>query len=585
MIEDVLEPLSLYRDRFRKAFAQATEDKFLELTRQAGVDVEANREAVKAVHRAESDLEDARSRLSCRKGLLAFCIVVAVIALLVLALGIRLDADGGVLLLAGAAFILGGGGIFGCAQSLSGLRAAVDEAESRLRSALQVARDQMKALNELFTWDIPVKLIEQVVPKISFDPYFADIRLDALRRLYGWNDAFNEGKSMLFAQSGVILGNPFVVGEYLDQTWEPKTYSGSLDISWTEWVSDSDGNEHPVSRRQTLHATVEKPVPVYGKHKFLLYGNDAAPNLTFTREPSPHSGKEGYFARKGRERELKKLRKFSQKLGDESQYTLMANHDFEVLFHAVDRDHEVEFRLLFTALAQSQMLALLNDTTVGYGDDFCFIKDHKINLIAAEHLDEGPIDTDPERFRSYDWDASHAVFTEFNNRYFKDLFFAFAPLLAVPLYQQTRSHEEIWKGIVDTEPSCFWEHEAVANYHGEEAFRHPDCITHSILKTKLISREDGESAVAVTAHGFRGVERRDFVSVHGGDGDWHDVPVDWIEYLPVSNTRSIRLTERTRPSENFQTKAAESVASILRRTIHSYLPAKTIVVNRPKKGR
>ena len=40
----------------------------------------------------------------------------------------------------------------------------------------------------------------------------------------------------------------------------------------------------------------------------------------------------------------------------------------------------MEFRLLFTPVAQMQMLALMKDNEVGYGDDFTFLKDHKVNL-------------------------------------------------------------------------------------------------------------------------------------------------------------------------------------------------------------
>ena len=47
----------------------------------------------------------------------------------------------------------------------------------------------------------------------------------------------------------------------------------------------------------------------------------------------------------------------------------------------------------------------------------------------------------------------------------------------------------------------------------------------------------------MTAHGYRGEPRTDYVRTFGGDGRFHDVPVPWTEYLPVSRTSPLRLLE------------------------------------------
>jgi hypothetical protein len=208
---------------------------------------------------------------------------------------------------------------------------------------------------------------------------------------------------------------------------------------------------------------------------------------------------------------------------------------------------------------------------VGYGDDFTFRKDGRINRISAAHLDRLPIDTDPARFRDWDWEAAYRRFVEFNDTYFKNVYFALAPLLAIPLYQQTRTHEEIWKDVLAHRRASFWEHEAIANYHGDEAFRHPRCVTRNILKTNVVGRAEGECTVAVTAYGYRGVDRVHHEEVHGGDGEWHDVPVEWIEYLPVQRTSNLCLSASPTPSERFCRRAEESGASAYRRSIRSFL--------------
>ena len=113
-----------------------------------------------------------------------------------------------------------------------------------------------------------------------------------------------------------------------------------------------------------------KPIPVYSEERFLLYGNDAVPGLTFSRSPSSLSGGDGILHSLHKKIVIGGLKDFSRNLEDESQFTLMANHDFEAFFHATDRNNEIDFRLLFTPLAQQQMLKLLKDKKIGFGDDF-----------------------------------------------------------------------------------------------------------------------------------------------------------------------------------------------------------------------
>ena len=96
-------------------------------------------------------------------------------------------------------------------------------------------------------------------------------------------------------------------------------------------------------------------------------------------------------------------------------------------------------------------------------------------------------------------------------------------------------------------------------------------ITRSILKTQLVRREDGESTIAVTAHGYRGEERVDYEDVHGGDGKWHKVAVHWTEYLPVQRTSNMCISERGTPSDDFKRRAAASRESAFRRSILSFL--------------
>ncbi len=570
MIEDVYEPLARYRDEFKEKFAQLTREKFQSLTEKSGIDVDANRQLVGQTRKLERKASSHRFK----KTWLTVLMLIGFVGCAILAACAFSAADSASMWaqILGALAGLAIGGL--TVSPLKSVSRSLAKTESEIRHNKSIGWQQMEALNRLYTWDITPRLVEATVPRLAFDPYLTLERLTSLREQFGWDDEFNDGKSIIYAQSGVINGNPFVFGRYLEMEWGEKRYEGTKEISWSEWEEDSNGKRRLVRRHETLHAYVTKPVPVYNEGRLLVYGNDAAPNLSFSREPSGLTGADNGIVGKIRKSwRLSRLKSYSQNLTDDSDFTLMSNHEFETWFHAKDRDNEVEFRLMFTPIAQTQMMNLMKDTTVGYGDDFAFLKQCKINVLLPQHLYEADFNTNPKRFRNWDYDAAAKYFQEFNESYFKHAYFALAPLLSIPLYQQTRTHEEIWKGVIDKREASFWEHESLANYHGEGHFKDPRCITRNILKTQMVSREDGESTVAVTAHGFEGAERVDYEEVYGGDGNWHSVPVPWTEYLAVERTSEMRVSERETPTEDFRTKAEASAVSAFRRSILSFLPA------------
>ncbi len=560
MIEDVYEPLGLYRDRFRAEHADNTAAFFEKLVNRSGVDENANAATVAEIRALDAQLADADSSRSNRKTLRALLVIIVVAGFIGLALFIlpilfpdfelpvRIDG-----LWAAACSAVAVGGIALIAAKLNPairllderLRLLTEHREAKMAEALA----QLAPLNRLYDWGMIAKLVQQTVPRLALDPYFSRARLDELRRSFGWDDSFNRDRSVLFAQSGEINGNPFVLAETLDFRMGTETYHGSLTISWQERESytDSEGRTRTrwVTRTQTLHASVDKPAPKYTREKFLIYGNEAAPNLTFSRAPSGLSNAgDGFFSKWRMRRAVAKLEAFSRNLDDDYGFTLMSNRQFDALFQAVDRNDEVQFRLLFTPLAQQQMINLLRDKTVGFGDNFTFVKDHMINIVRPAHLAVTDITAAPPLFHNYDLAAARKFFTAYSNAYFRALYFALAPVLTIPLYQQHRSHADIYASVMGTTAS-FWEHEAIANFHGQHAFKHHESITENLLKTRNVRTADGCTEVAVTANGFRGEDRVEYVSKFGGDGNWHDVPVKWVEYIPVqrSSTLTIRETD------------------------------------------
>ena len=289
---------------------------------------------------------------------------------------------------------------------------------------------------------------------------------------------------------------------------------------------------------ETLTASVTAPCPVYHECTRLFYGNTAAPDLTFTRQSSGLASREGSLSYKWQKLKLKRK---SRDL-DNNDYAMMTNEEFEVAFNTSDRNNNQQFALLFTPLAQENMLKLLQDRSASYGDDFDFIKNRMINIIIPKHLQSVNLDMDPRRFADYNYVRAERDFYRMNADFFRSIYFALAPLLCVPMYQQTRPIGDMYVRGTKQE-STFWEHEAIANLWGQDRFKAPSCVTDCILKTQEGPTVNGSKVIYVYAHGHYTVQRVSYISRLGGDGRWHDVPVFWDEYLPITGKGTMHLTE------------------------------------------
>ncbi len=567
--EEVISPLDGYAKEFREAFQQQAEATFDELVAASQVDAAAN-EATVAKWRA---LCAEAASAGSKKGWTLLWIWL----LLLLFLGI-----GGYL---GYRFIplreggaeatpplLGAlGGLLAYLVPLlkwlvpryKRLKKLQQEKEAEAAEEQKKAWEQMEPLNSLYEWDIPARLISAVIPDFQFDRFCTAARMAELQSHFDYGtDPKEDTQSVTAVISGHFRGNPFAVVRTLNQDWGTKTYYGYKTIHWTERVRGSDGKTRTVQRSETLTATVTKPIPVYAEESRLIYGNEAAPNLTFTRQSEGLAeASQGFLGRMRLRHAAKKLHAFSQNLEDASQYTMMSNEEFETLFNTRDRNDEKEFRLLYTPWAQREILRLIKDKEVGYGDDFSIVKWHRCNVVQPAHLREVQLNADPDIYRNFDLKDARQKFIGYCCTYFRAFFFAMAPLLAVPLYQEKRGLYDMSRDEVGIPPeAAAWEDEALANYYGEDRFKAQESITHNILTTKVLHRKDGVAQVQVVANGFRGVTRVDHQSVRGGDGRLHDVAVEWIEYLPVSAAGSYNKSEQSRWDQAHYASPAEQRA-------------------------
>ena len=127
----------------------------------------------------------------------------------------------------------------------------------------------------------------------------------------------------------------------------------------------------------------------------------------------------------------------------------------------------------------------------------------------------------------------YIICVNYCDAYCKEIYFALAPLGAIPLYQQHKTREYIYDGKFGHNVTTA-DAEAAANNHDWKLFKHP--ATRSlgiILKSKFLKVNDSVDECIITAHSFQGIDRVTYYSVYGGDGKYHQVPVHWVEYLPI----------------------------------------------------
>ena len=537
MATDLLEPELLYKRELKEKHHQSVVDFFNELVARSGVNKDENKALCEKIYARKADA----SKLSQRLGKIKS---VKVIGILSIVFGAIIGLIGGVLftvpailaaiicIVIGIAMIVGGILLIVKVyhKRAKNYQALLDDANKEVEAMIAEAYKQMAPLNALFDEEMPAQLMEKTTPLIKMDRLLDNKKLDFLVNHYGYNYRDKETCSIVGLQSGTILGNPFVFFKEREMMMSQHTYTGTLLISWTTVVPTKDGMR-TVRHTQTLVANVTKPKPVYSLDTYLMYANDAAPNLTFSRRPSNIRD----FDEKGLEKYVRKHESDLSKMAEKEMekggsYTPLGNPEFELFFGGLNRNNEVEYRLLFTPLAQKSMLQLMK-SDVGYGDDFTLVKQHKINFLTSRHS-QGALFVDVSIFYDFDFEKIEERFIEFNDEYFKSVYFDLAPLLCIPLYQQHKAQDYIYKGTIPSNYSDI-EHEVISNRFDVREFCDPETDTEVILKTDFISARGEIDAVKVRAKSFKAIKRLEIVPTLGGDGRMHGVPVTWFEYIPL----------------------------------------------------
>lgn len=575
---DLTEPLKAYDYFLKDAVHEAAINYFDGLAFKNQIDIEGNQFTIKQLNALRKKIEETQNKINGKKGLKVFLIIMTVlffIAAIVCLIVTIMNFKWWMILIILACIAAGVGFIFLIRKVAGGIKdvqAQLDKLKQKENELVNEAKTQMQPLNDDFDWNIPAKILTETIPLIKMDQHFDQNKFYYLKKKYGFMEN-EENISSLFVQSGSILGNPFILERNFVREIRPHTYVGTLTIHWTT-VIGSGKDRRVVTHTQTLTAEVTKPRPEYFNETWLVYGNEAAPRLSFSRKPVSASAyddkKLEKYVRDFESDVDKKVKKTAYK---DKPLTLMANTEFEALFNALDRDNDVEYRLLFTPLAQKNMVNLLRSKKP-YGDDFCFIKNKQLNYIKSNHMQTADIDGDPERFKNYNFDAAREYFINYIDKYFAAFYFDLAALISIPLYQQHMSFEEIFKGTVDPNLTSF-ETEVMANKFDESNFKHKDSTTPCILKREFVKKNgDNGDVVNIHAHSYRAVPHTEFVTKMGGDGLPHQVPVVWYEYIPLEQVTPMAV----QTCETTQKKFAYNIQNQSLRDFLSRISDKGVII-------
>lgn len=541
----IYEPLSFYRSQIKDKVKEEATKTFDELVKKSKVDEALNKKTCKEYYSVKDSADKLNKKISLWKGFKYFLIALVVVsAIIVIFAGLYIgggsnkDLTVSIILVSvfSVCFVASLLLIFLLInKQIKKLKLEVHSLESKADNLRKEAFNQMAVLNDLYDWNMPAKLIRKVTPLIQVDDQFDMAKYDYLHKKYSYPLITDTTQSDLDVVSGTIIGNPFVLERRLTQTMVNKTYTGTKTITWTERVRDSNGHWSTVTRSQVLTATISRPAPAYYDSTVLTYGSEACPKLHFSRTKTVPYGASEKDIEKIVKKNDKKFDKMSEEAINKGINYQKLDNAFECLFNTEDRDNDVEFRMLFTPLGQKNMVDVLTSTE-GYGDDFAMIKDGPLNHIKSDHSQIFDYDADPDRFRHFDLERARNYFINYMCEFFKALYFDLAPLLSIPLYQSHKSFETIYnrdlvRNYSDHEAEC------LMYRYGEEYFKHPECITRSILKTNILSKNKNFDQVEVTAYGFRGEDRVEEVVQIGGDGRAHTIFVPWVEYFRVENVQ------------------------------------------------
>lgn len=561
-------PVKFYNTVGKKEFSDNAEAYFEKLTKRSNINVDENKATVKKIKSLEEKLNKLSKKLNKLRGFTAFFIVLCVVSFIVAAIGIvMLVGDGDLLtgvlmivfgILCGIGFILLIVLYFN--KQIKNNSSIEANLKKEFNTQLLIAKNQLAPLINSFTFKDFVNVVNKTNNNFTLDDQLEPEKLLMLDNLFNFNPKLQDNDSLFEVESGNIEKNPFIRLLILEEVTRDKVYTGTRVVSWAVTVSDGKGGTYTTTRTQTLVAHYSAPAAFYGKCSYVIYGNEAAPDLKFSRNPS------GYNYNKG-EKDLKKFiksrsktiqDKYNDSMSKGGSFTPISNMEFESLFYALDRNNEQQYRLLFTPLAQRNLVDLISKETP-YGDDFSFQKFRKLNIVSCKHS-QTKISMNLDQYIGYwDYEVLKNDYLNEMNKEHTSLYFDLAPLLCIPLYQM--SEPSVFNPMENLTHISIYEAEAFVNHMKEELFIHPDAKTPQILKLNFINSKNNTDVFEVCSYAFDKIQRIAEVPVVAGNGSTYLVPVVWYEYIPVSRTTKVAIAKISEKTDEVEAYSDDNIIS------------------------
>ncbi|MCR4880173.1 MAG: hypothetical protein K5906_04385 [Bacilli bacterium] len=541
-----LEPLKYYENGLKDTHRQNVEEYFEKLTQDSGVDIGENKATCTKYYCENKVLDKLKSSLGWAKFWAGFMIFLIVLCFALGIIFIISSANNSNWVLLGIGIGLIPLGVLFLVLRLTtfkkkknNLQEIVDKKQKEVDQIQREAFNQMYPLIASFKPYMAPRLMEKTAPLINFEEHLSSKTLD--RIVHQFKDKIDDDidHSTLVVQSGHINTNPFLLRQKLVMEMVPHIYTGTLLITYTRTVSDGKGGTRTITVTQTLTASISRPLPTYNVHTTLNYYNDASSKLSFYRTPAGLVGKnEKQIERATKKEDKENTKKAENAVKKGQNYTKFANSKFEAFINSEDRDNELEYRLLFTPLAQNNFVYTLSKV-----DDFYVNKNKCIYSVSTTHDAGMDYSGDTSNFTSFDYEVIKNNFISYNMNFFHNLYFDFLPILSIPLYIDHQSQTYIDNKKEDV--ISYYEAEVLINKFDPECFKPKNCDTDVILKPVVSGNN-----IMVTSYGFHADPRTEFVPVLGGDGFMHPVPVPYYEYLPLKGVYNINVMKNSATLDN-----------------------------------
>jgi hypothetical protein len=212
----------------------------------------------------------------------------------------------------------------------------------------------------------------------------------------------------------------------------------------------------------------------------------------------------------------------------------MENAEFDRYFPC-KRNDEQQFRTLFSPLAQEEMVKLMK-----FKNDYRFSKRKTLNIIQSPYFDSINFDVNYAPYANlFDYEDIKKGFIDGNKQFFKDIYFMFAPILAIPLYQQYEYRQPLFEKAQQRLLS-YAQNENIANtMYNIDVFKHPDSSTDNILKTKRVFANSLYEINEIIAYGYRTKPRMVIVPVTDFEAGRVNVPIEVTDYFSVQKSTNV----------------------------------------------